>query len=128
MKRPWHYLTKGDLLVMAALVLTGLLGLLGSLTASPGQQVVVSDGEQILYLGHLDRADTVSIKGPIGESRLVIDAQGAQIVAAPCPLKLCMSMGPAHRTGDLLACVPNRILVQIEGDAAETSRYDLLSR
>jgi hypothetical protein len=39
-----------------------------------------------------------------------------------------MGMGPAHRPGDLLVCLPNRILVQVEGETEESAPYDLLSR
>lgn len=128
MKRPWHYLTWGDTVVVAALTLAGLLGLLWLFAAPPGRRVVVSDGERVVYVARLEQPATVDLAGPLGTTRLVIDEAGARITAAPCPLKICMGMGPARRSGDLIACVPNRILVRIEGGRQEDDAYDLLSR
>jgi hypothetical protein len=39
-----------------------------------------------------------------------------------------MGMGPARRPGDLLACLPNRILIEVEGERKASRPYDQLSR
>jgi hypothetical protein len=50
----------------------------------------------------------------------------ACILSSPCPLKICMGMGKVSRAGELLACVPNELLVRIEGIQEERS-HDLIS-
>jgi hypothetical protein len=90
--------------------------------------VLVSDGSHVVFAAPLDAPREVDLAGPLGTTRLVITADGARITASPCALKACMGMGPARRPGDLLACLPNRILVEIEGDREEGAPYDLLSR
>jgi hypothetical protein len=39
-----------------------------------------------------------------------------------------MGMGEIARHGELLACVPNHLLVRIEGGEERDGDYDLLSR
>jgi hypothetical protein len=117
-----------DRLVVLGLLLAALAGSAWLATAPPGQRVLVSDGRRVLFAAPLDEARQVDLAGPLGTTRLVITADGARITASPCALKACMGMGPARRPGDLLACLPNRILVEIEGDREEGAPYDLLSR
>jgi hypothetical protein len=117
-----------DRLVVLALLGAALGGIAWLATAPPGRRVVVSDGRRTLFTAPLDRPDTVDLAGPLGVTRLVIAADGARITASPCTLKVCMGMGSARRPGDLLACLPNRILVQIEGEREPSASYDLLSR
>lgn len=121
-------MTAVDRLVTGLLLLVSIAGLAWLATAPRGQQVTVSDGERILFVAPLNQSRTVDLPGPLGLTTLEIGPEGARIVASPCTLKLCMGMGPAHRPGDLLACLPNRILVQIEGEMAGNEKYDLLSR
>jgi hypothetical protein len=53
----------------------------------------------------------------------------ACIVSASCPNKVCMGMGEVSRHGQLIACVPNGLLLHVEGDPGdEVKDYDLLSR
>jgi hypothetical protein len=121
-------MTLCDRLVVAGLLLLALGGMVMVAAAPPGRRVVVSAGDRILFAAPLDRPTEVEIEGLLGPTRLVIDQEGARITASPCTLKVCMGMGPARRPGDLLVCLPNRILVQIEGETPESAAYDLLSR
>jgi hypothetical protein len=121
-------MSTADRLVVAGLLLAALGGLGWLATAPPGRRVVVSDGQRTLFTAPLDQSREVDIAGPLGTTRLVIAADGARITASPCTLKVCMGMGPARHPGDLLACLPNRILVHVEGQRETSTPYDLLSR
>ncbi len=128
MKLPWSYMTVGDWLVITVLIVFAVAGMAWVAGAPVGSRLVVSDGDRICFTATLDQHRTVELEGPLGRTRLVIDNQGARITGSPCPRKSCMTMGPARQTGDLLACVPNRILVRIDGERKKDSPYDLLSR
>ncbi len=128
MKTPWHFMTPGDWLIVLFLLTTSLAGIAWVAAAPGGTRVVVTRGEQILFTAPLDQPRSIDLDGPLGQTHLVIDEQGAHITNSPCPRKICISMGPARHTGDLLACVPNRILVHIDSPADEEAPYDLLSR
>jgi hypothetical protein len=128
MKFLWRRMTLADRLVAAGLLAAALAGIGWVAAAPPGRRVVAGDGERVLFVAPLDEPREVELAGPLGPTRLMIDQQGARITASPCALKVCMGMGPAHRPGDLLVCLPNRILVQVEGETEESAPYDLLSR
>lgn len=121
-------MTAGDWLVVLTLLGTALAGMVWLATAPRGTRVVVTSDGQTRFTAPLDQPRSFDIEGPLGPTHLVIDAQGVRITSSPCPRKICMTMGPARHSGDLLACVPNRILVRIDNSGGEGEPYDLLSR
>lgn len=128
MKTPWQIMTGGDWLIVLLLLGLSLAGIVWMATSPKGARVVVTSGGKVCFTAPLDRPTSVALDGPLGETRLVIDDQGVRISDSPCPRKICLSMGPARHSKDLLACVPNRILVRIDSPAGEAATYDLLSR
>ena len=128
MKAPWHFMTGSDWLIILFLLTISLAGIAWVMTTPGGTRVVAGSDGSICFTASLDQPQSVDLDGPLGQTRLVIDAQGVRITSSPCPRKICISMGTARHTGDLLACVPNRILIHIDNPAAEETPYDLLSR
>ena len=128
MKAPWHFMSVGDWLVVLILLIFSLAGIVSIAAMPEGSRVMVTCGEELCFTAPLDQPRTLAIDGPLGQTKLVIDERGARIVESPCPRKICVSMGEAKHTGDLLACVPNRILVHIDGSSGKEVSYDLLSR
>ena len=122
-------LTPFDRKLVTLLTLLVLCSFLLPLQQGVGSQVVVSSGDNILFTAHLDQDQIVDLPGPLGITQIQIAAGAARVLSSPCSQKICIGMGPVSRSGDLLACVPNRLVVRIEGDAAEKEAgYDLLSR
>ena len=128
MKAPWSFMTVGDWLVVLLLLTVSLAGITWLATSPGGTRVVVTSGGQVCFTASLGQQHDVALDGPLGQTRLVVDDQGARILSSPCPRKICISMGSAKQTGDLLACVPNRILVRIDSPVDEEASYDMLSR
>jgi hypothetical protein len=54
-----------------------------------------------------------------------IAGQRARIVSSPCPEQRCVLQGWIRRQGEMAACLPNHIVLHIEG-GSET--VDALSR
>lgn len=129
MRGPWHDMTKGDWLVALTLLGLSLAGMVLVASAPAGSRVVAIADGQTRFTAALNQYQSIDIDGPLGKSHLVIDEQGARITSSPCPRKICITMGPAKKSSDLIACVPNQILVRIDGnDSNEEAPYDLLSR
>ncbi len=128
MKAPWNFMTVGDWLVVLIMLMISLAGIVSIATMPEGSRVMVTCGEELCFTAPLDQPRTLAIDGPLGQTKLVINEQGVRIVESPCPRKICVSMGAAKHTADLLACVPNRILVHIDGSSDKEVSYDLLSR
>jgi len=115
-----------DRIIVLALAI-GVLSLLWVLGNTPkGARVVVEVHGEVVYTAPMVRDGKVGIDGPLGETEIVIRKGSVSIVDSPCPLKVCVGMGEVSRSGELLACVPNGILVRIEG-GKEARDHDLIS-
>ena len=79
--------------------------------------VVTVDGTEIARYP-LNRDGTFVLNG--GSNTLVIENGEAWISEANCPDKLCMGFGKISKNGEVIVCLPNRLIVVIEdGEAAE---------
>jgi len=73
------------------------------------------------YPLHASKPIHFTAKGELGDSDIMIANNSVFFLASPCRNKLCILAGHKHRIGDMIACVPNRILVAISGAA---KRFD----
>ena len=58
---------------------------------------------------------TIEIPGPIGNTIIEISNKGVKIKDSPCPNKLCIKEGIIKNQGQYIACLPNKIIVKIQG-------------
>ena len=114
------------LLVVVAILVVLSFSLL--LLQSSGARVVVSSDDRIIFVAPLNKDQRVELEGPLGITVLQIESGTARIISSPCSQKICIGMGAVSRTGDLLACVPNHLVVSIEGDGDGEEEYDFISR
>ncbi|MDR2663554.1 MAG: NusG domain II-containing protein [Treponema sp.] len=75
--------------------------------------VIKNDGEEWVY--SLDRAVTVDIPGPLGNTVVELRDRRARVVSSPCVNQTCIASGSIHRRGQWIACLPNGIFVSVEG-------------
>ena len=66
---------------------------------------------------HGEPAITLQVEGEIGLSDIVIDEHGARIASSPCSSQRCVLSGSHAHAGDMIACVPNKILITLRGSA-----------
>lgn len=126
LKALWRRTTRVDRALVLALALLSGFSLWVVVDREPGGQVVIYRGEEVAYVGPLSHDRLLNIHGPLGDTRVEIEAGRVRVLRSPCPRKICISLGQVWKSGDLLACVPNRVVVRIEGE--EGRGYDLLSR
>lgn len=91
----------------------------------PARLVVESEAGRFIY--PLDKDHEIVIKGPLGETHVHVEGGAAHIHDSPCPNKTCLSAPPVARPGDWSACLPNKVLIRVEGTVKE-SEIDVLSR
>jgi len=121
-------LTVFDRRLTLFLLIVILLSFLLPLQQGAGARVLVERQESIIYTADLDRDQQVELQGPLGKTVLEIKNGAVQVVSSPCPNKVCIGLGKAKHSADLLACVPNQLVIRIEGDDEKDRGYDLLSR
>ena len=75
--------------------------------------IVTVDGEEVGRYP-LKKSGTFPLNG--GSNILVVSGGEAWVSEANCPDKICMGMGKISRSGDFIACMPNRVLIIVEND------------
>jgi hypothetical protein len=124
MKRPAASARKGrrrfPLRFWDAVIIAVVLGLSGGLAwyvyadkgGTPYVRIKGADGE---WHYPLDRDREITVAGPLGPTRIVIAHGEVRIADSPCPGKNCVHAGAVSRPGGCIACLPNRVLVTVEG-------------
>lgn len=57
---------------------------------------------------------SINVAGPQGTTVLRIENSSVHVHSASCRHNLCKQSGAASRTGDIIACAPNKVIVKIE--------------
>lgn len=112
----WGDMVVGLIILIAAVILAVLL-LPHSEKALTAQ--VVLDGEAILSCRLDELEDT--LRFPVaGEYPLVLElsSDGVLVVEAQCPGEDCMHTGMIARAGEQIVCLPNRVVVSLQGNGA----------
>jgi hypothetical protein len=61
----------------------------------------------------------VDVKGPIGDTVVVIRDGKAFVEDSPCPDKLCVHMPAISQAGQWIACLPNKVFVRVRGTSEQ---------
>ncbi|MSR84192.1 MAG: NusG domain II-containing protein [Candidatus Latescibacteria bacterium] len=112
-------------LILALLLVAGSLGLWVFTGRRPPGSEVVMESDDRRQRCPLNRDQVLYLDGPLGRSRVEIAGQGARIATSPCPEQRCVLQGWIRRQGEVAACLPNHLVLRIEG-GSET--VDALSR
>lgn len=106
-----------DLILVGALLIAALLVLLvirNRQERKTGTDAVVTvrtvDGDEVYPL---NKDGVFSLNG--GTNTLVIENGEAWVSEANCPDKVCMGMGKISKNGEFIACLPNQVIIVVEG-------------
>ncbi|MGI6576035.1 MAG: NusG domain II-containing protein [bacterium] len=115
--------TKHDKILYGLIIGAMLVGFLfiHFQSAQTGTQVVIEvEGEvvQVLPLGQLEPGEQIPIAGRLGNSILEVGQDKVRLIKSPCPDHICIAMGWVSTPGQVIVCLPNRVVVRIEGDEA----------
>lgn len=108
-----RFFKKGDIAVIVLILLVSAAGLI--IRAASGEAVsadIIADG-RIYETCPLNRDRTIELNGT------VIEIAGGKIrfLSSDCPDRLCVKSGWLDRSGDIAACVPNRVVIRLAGDS-----------
>jgi hypothetical protein len=78
---------------------------------------IKSPGEELFY--PLDTPRLIQVKGPLGITEMEIDGGYIRVLSSPCAEKVCVKSGKIQKGGEWIACLPNQVLITIEGRQEE---------
>jgi hypothetical protein len=82
------------------------------------QDRITVKGDSGVWVFPHDAVETVTAPGPLGDTVVEIRGGQAHIVSSPCANQTCVAAGSVHSRGQWLACLPNRVLVSVDGGAS----------
>ncbi len=115
-------------ILILLLIAIGLFLFNGRREDTAGTRVLIEvNGEEYSSIA-LSEDREIEIKNPEGKvtNLLRIENGEAYMVSADCPDHLCMKQGRISHTGEALVCLPNRVVVTVEGD--EESAFDSVAK
>lgn len=109
-------LTPGDIILMGVIFILSSLGLYFiTLRGERGRICVVEVDGRVVYEIPLSEEREFEVEGAIGKSKIRVKDGAVRITDSPCPLKLCVKTGEIEKTNQVICCLPNRVVVRIEG-------------
>jgi hypothetical protein len=108
--------------ILTVMILVGFFVGVFSIRSSTneGQAVSIFVDNQERYHLRIFEDRTIKVQGDIGETVVRIEHGKVWIESAPCPLQLCKNMGKISRPGEIIVCIPNKLLIRIEGSRGNT--------
>ena len=82
---------------------------------TPANEAVIQTGDGQRNRLMLDHDATVHISGPLGDTEVEIRDGRARIAHSPCNDKFCVHYGWLDHAGETIACLPNRVVLQLTG-------------
>jgi hypothetical protein len=62
-----------------------------------------------------NQAETIDIKSELGTNIIKIENNKIGVVDADCPDKVCIHDGFVEKPGQMLVCLPNKVVIEIKG-------------
>ncbi|MBT3921527.1 MAG: NusG domain II-containing protein [Nitrospina sp.] len=106
-----------DKILIALLVFfnAGLFYYFGS-GFNKGDWVIIKVEDKNVARFPLTTDRVVQVEGPLGTTEVEIRQGKARILRSPCKLKVCIKSGYIQYADRLSACLPNKVVVRIEGE------------
>ncbi|MCR5639109.1 MAG: NusG domain II-containing protein [Lachnospiraceae bacterium] len=106
---------RGDIILILVLITASVLLFVLKDNGKDGKLLKVSvNGSEICTLS-LDEDTEYEIQGFISKNILIIENGKARMKEAGCPDKLCVKQGEISKAGESIICLPNRIILSVEG-------------
>lgn len=110
--------------VLLALTLLPVAYLYSWSNEVPARLARITDPEHHVQTIRLDHDQIIHIHGKRGDSVLQIQSGKIRFIQSPCTTKFCIHSGWLKFDGDVMACLPNGVTVEVSG--GET-KYDSIA-
>lgn len=115
-------MTKGDKIIIVSILIISFVSILfiNSLNNSSSGNILVIEVNGKLYdeykLDTINFHKIIEINTKYGYNKVEITKNGIRIKESDCPDKICVKSGYISNKGEMIVCLPNRLILKIEGD------------
>lgn len=116
---------KGDIAVIAVIILTAALFMLWSNSKSGDVQAVITVDGKTVETVDLQSVEEKTVIKPQTNPQVVIVAENGEIYfeSADCEDKLCISSGRLSKHGDTAVCLPAKTAITVKGADVDAVVY-----
>lgn len=127
-------MTKGDKILIIFLVVLSLVSLGGikkyGLSFNEKYVSVQVDGVEVkqIYFDKKMVGKTIPIETDYGYNLLEIGEDSVRVIEASCPDQIDVKQGVISQPGEIIVCLPNRMVVEIKGEKNTENGIDHIVR
>jgi hypothetical protein len=105
------------ILVLIAVIAFGFLFLRSRAQEEVLRVIIEAEGKVVkdIALNKLNPGTDFSVEGPLGYSILEVGQDRVRLRESPCPDHICLHMGWISQAGEIIVCLPNKVIIRIEG-------------
>lgn len=112
--------TKADIVLLVILVAAGLAtSVFLALSGDAGSKVIIESDGKLYATYRLDQNISVEVKSKNGTNTVVIENGRVDVTQGSCRNQVCVEHATISRSGESIVCLPNRLLVKIEGEGGD---------
>jgi len=116
LKAVLHLLSRGDKILASSLILSSMLSFtVLKAVKQPGQTALIKVENLQKFSKNLNRAEKFFVSGHISDTAIEIVDGEIRIIGSDCPQKLCIRQGSIRQIGEIIVCVPNKLIISIGG-------------
>ncbi|MGF7056505.1 NusG domain II-containing protein [Brassicibacter mesophilus] len=126
-------MTKWDKFLIVFILIASLLGLyyVKVYVSDSGSKYISIqvDGDEYKKISFGDNMEgkTIDINTEFGYNKLEIGKDRVRIIEADCPDKLDVKQGWISNPGEIIVCLPNRLIIEIKSDLKTDDDIDYIS-
>ena len=115
-------LKKADILLILCLLLLSLIPLARWADSQPDNLYadITVDGrlERRIPLSSHQGREVFTIQTPDGSNTICVEDASIAVISADCSDAVCVDTGKASHPGDIIACLPHRLIIEVKGSTA----------
>ena len=116
-----------DFVLIVLLIVSGILSSFYIYGNDNEDKIVIVELSGKVYgVYDLNTDRSISLKGLQSEVKINIENGYVFVSESGCPQKICKRMGKKDRINELIVCIPNHLIIRIEGEAK--NNYEFITR
>ena len=102
---------RNDILLIIVLIIISMLPL--TFKSSYNDSAVIRIKGEVVEKISLDKDTTIKISNSNGYNLIKVSKGTISIIEADCPDKICVKSGKIKKPGEIIACVPHNLIIEI---------------
>ena len=120
-------ITPGDKILTALILILGVSAWIGlNHYRQAGDTVTIEVNGKVVRQADLHTSQQITVTGSIGKTIIKIDRGTASVIHSDCSQKICVKTGKIHRIGEMIVCVPNKVVIKINGQSK--NQFDVITQ